>query len=294
MRHGGAEEKDAEPNDMPKALKICSSIEEAFQISKTFHRNRLAKKFKSLQTNASLDSRKATSHHEDLAADLTNSLNKEELDLLSKGPKFALSTAIVETDVQANFCLLANQLRWKQFFAKKEKTTITEEVSKPKLPRYPNNDSIYEPPSSNPDLEANLKLCFYKIQGIMSKAKKDKPMENLPKQEKSALKSLKSKKRISGADLNSAGAQMATHSSDSSSTPTVRENCIDYSVCCGSDNIQAIRLQCVETLYPRLFPELAFVGVIHNINAKKMKMCNGTVCIEMLGNAGVSAVGDVV
>lgn len=60
----------------------------------------------------------AARHKFDLVTDLTNSLNTQEIDLLSKGPKFSLSTGVNEhttTGINIAFYRFANQIRWKQF-----------------------------------------------------------------------------------------------------------------------------------------------------------------------------------
>lgn len=121
------------------------------------------------------------------------SLNEEEIALLSKGPKFAVSAAIHSIDVQANFCLITNQLRW-LYFMNERKTTDVADGDTFTMPKYPNGEHIkYEPPTPNQALETKLRNCFLKIQGILAKAKTYKSMENLTTEEKRALKVLKTK-----------------------------------------------------------------------------------------------------
>ncbi len=52
-----------------------------------------------------------------LVTDLTGSITQDELNLLSKGPKFSIQTGINDynlTDLSIGFYRLANQIRWQQ------------------------------------------------------------------------------------------------------------------------------------------------------------------------------------
>lgn len=181
--------------DISKACKLCSAIEEAYQRSKQFHKDRLAKKMKFMEKKKKKKSREdevLAPEDNELVTDLTKSLNREELELLSKGPKFALSTEIDEIDIKANFCVLANQLRWTQFH-KEKKTDRVCDGGPALIPKYPLTENIYEPPTTYNELELKLKLCFARIQELVLKIKKQKPVDNLTSEEKRTLKALKSK-----------------------------------------------------------------------------------------------------
>ena len=83
----------------------------------------------------------------DLVTDLTNGLNTQEINILSKGPKFSLSTGINEhttTAINIAFYHLANQIQWKLF-----------RESNPQNPlhtyflTYPQSKHIYKPDSTD-------------------------------------------------------------------------------------------------------------------------------------------------
>ena len=152
-------------HEMDKATRICSAIEEAFQVSMQHHKNRLTKKLawiKRKEEKITSPQISTQNYQEDMVTDLTKSLSEEEITLLSKGPKFAVSSAIRSIDVQANFCLVANQLRWLYYMS--EKKTDTTDGNNFTMPKFPNREHIYEPPAPNQALETKLRYCFVKIQ----------------------------------------------------------------------------------------------------------------------------------
>jgi len=182
-------------NDTNKAIVMCCAIEDAFQMATQFHRKRLTKKLAWMRRKETAPCSQASAlsqdHHEDMVTDLTKSLDEDEICLLSKGPKFALSSAVNCLDVQANFCLVANQLRWLSYT--QDKKTDTTDDDRCTMPRYPSREYVYEPPSRNQELETKLRDCFTKIQRIINKTKSHKPMENLTPSERHTLKALKAK-----------------------------------------------------------------------------------------------------
>ena len=186
-----------ESHDLSKAVAICSAIEEAYQKSEESHRKRLQKKYETMRNKVS--SRRNSPPpplppSQSLVTDMTKSLTEQELDLLSKGPKFALTSDINEMDIKANYCLLANQLLWQQYQTdKKSENANMAPPNGQTIPKYPLSDRIYEPPSTNYTLEAKLKQCYAMIQALISRAKTQKPMKNLTNEEEHALKVLKSK-----------------------------------------------------------------------------------------------------
>jgi hypothetical protein len=129
-----------------------------------------------------------------MVTDLTQSLEPNEIQLLSKGPKFALTASIDEVEIRADFCDLANQLQWNQY--RTDNFTTTAEVRRDeglKLPRFPTMDTIYPPPFHNNELESKLKLCFAKINELIQGLKQQTPRNNLSKDEHKTLKTLKNK-----------------------------------------------------------------------------------------------------
>ena len=91
-------------------------MEEAYERPEQLHKERLLKKldFARQRRKVNQQSEPRTedeiTEEEVIVTDLTKSLNEEELRLLSKGPKFALTSRINEIDITANFCALTNQL----------------------------------------------------------------------------------------------------------------------------------------------------------------------------------------
>ena len=70
-----------------------------------------------------------------LVTHLTNTLSREEKLLLSKGPKFALSQPVNDNtrrDATVSFCRLANELRWKEHWRRKNTTAPANG-----MPKYP-------------------------------------------------------------------------------------------------------------------------------------------------------------
>ena len=68
--------------------------------------------------NNTSSSDNVTTNKPNLVTDLTSNLNAQEINLLSKGPKFSLSPGISEhtiTGINIAFYRLANQIRWKHF-----------------------------------------------------------------------------------------------------------------------------------------------------------------------------------
>ena len=83
---------------------------------------------------------------DNLVTDLTNTLTDNEIQLLSKGPKFALSQPIndnTKRDATVNFCRLANELRWKEHRRRTEASNSGTELG---LPSYPYKDEISQAP----------------------------------------------------------------------------------------------------------------------------------------------------
>ena len=119
--------------------------------------------------------------------DLTNTLDENELTLLSKGPKFVINRTInddMKWEIRTNFCRLAYQLRWKaQFTRIKDNDEI--------LMKYPRSDFISQLPSLNSELETKLKICYARIKHILET--NSNVHSNLNKAEKSTLNTLKKK-----------------------------------------------------------------------------------------------------
>jgi len=176
----------------PKAIGICSVIEDAFQRSKSFHERRLSNKTTHLQDRAaSSEAMKECQTTEAMVTDLTGTLEKDEISLLAKGPKFALTEKINELDIRSNFCQLAYQLRWRAIMSKENATN--ENATPETLQRYPQSTYISQPFCNNHELEAKLKTCYTKVMEITQQLTKRKPISNISASERRVLKRLQTK-----------------------------------------------------------------------------------------------------
>ncbi|KXJ26313.1 hypothetical protein AC249_AIPGENE359 [Exaiptasia diaphana] len=91
----------------------------------------------------------------DLVTDLTGNLEKKEIDLLSKGPKFSLAPKVDKKSVaQLNvaFYRLANQLRWQSALNK----TRQEDTQEPYI-KYPKSTSISRPENYDGEVTVFIK-----------------------------------------------------------------------------------------------------------------------------------------
>ena len=142
-----------------KAILICSAVERAFQISQQFHKERLEKKlrFKKAKMASPAPRRDVCplQIRAEQVTDLTGSLDQSELQLLSKGPKFALSNGVRELDIKANFCQLAYQLRWQHYL--NQQKLVNPRPNVPPFPKYPHSGFICTPPANHQELEAELR-----------------------------------------------------------------------------------------------------------------------------------------
>ena len=129
-----------------------------------------------------------------LVTDLTYSLDNEEINLLSKGPKYSLQQKFTDktiTDIKTNFCHLAYQIRWNNYIENKKEMNLDKEVNI--LPSYPKSDYTKVPPSTSAEIEENLKKAYSGILRICNFAKKHPPKPNITSHEKCIIRNLKSK-----------------------------------------------------------------------------------------------------
>ena len=175
-----------------KAISICSIIEKAFQRSNERHKKRLLEKIdfseeKTMtKTNTNINNIPGM-----MVTDFTGTLDKDELTLLAKGPKFALTNRINEMEVRASFCQLAYQLRWRAQMASTEHQS--DERHPTCLPRYPQSSFISQPQCNNKELEGKLKGCYVKIMELVQQVKERKTHVNISPIEMAALKRLQRK-----------------------------------------------------------------------------------------------------
>ena len=127
-----------------------------------------------------------------LVCDLTNSLNRNELKLLSLGPKFSLATAVNEKtlmDFNVEFCRMAHQLRWREILPEKDNSA---------LQKYPWHSRLSMPDDHlrNNDLEDKLRRIYYKTKKIIQNVPYVQKFSNLSSTEKETLNFLKTKPLI--------------------------------------------------------------------------------------------------
>jgi len=125
-----------------------------------------------------------------LVTDLTNDLNPDEIDLLTKGPNFSLSTGVNNdtiSELNIKFCRLANRIRWNKTFQPNNQPTT--------LAAYPQSKHISKPTCS-PELEQKLKRIHHNYQHVVNSIKPRAGWSNLTTKEKLAIKSLKDKHNI--------------------------------------------------------------------------------------------------
>jgi hypothetical protein len=122
-----------------------------------------------------------------LVTDLTESLNDEELQLLSKGPKFKMTTPLNQQtimEVRTSFCRLAYQMRWR--------SRIPENINN-NIPMYPASDYIIEPPPADRELDRKLMNAYHKITRLLNIEQSKKIQPNLSIEERTTLRQLKAK-----------------------------------------------------------------------------------------------------
>ena len=169
------------------ATSMSSICERAFQRSKSYHAERLRKKFEHLCHKQGAQPAYSTQTvSQELVTDLSGALQQEELDLLAKGPKFAISKEWSEEtklDMEANLCKLAYQLRWRHILS--DRTTA--------LPRYPESSRVHPPNNEDPDLEAKLRRCFAEVRKITENMDSMRMKPNISRNEQIVLKNLQRK-----------------------------------------------------------------------------------------------------
>ena len=187
---------DARAATPHQASDIINASKEAFHRAKQFHYRRLTNKLHLLlrKDNPAHDPVHDQDHtptpHNEKVTDMTGNLTEQELDLLSKGPKFALKTKPDEScklNIQTSFCRLAYQLRWMDNLPANEETTN----SRPYLPKLQQSSSLNKPPINNPELETKLKLAYNDIQKATRTAQFTNSKPNLKKEHLTTIKRLK-------------------------------------------------------------------------------------------------------
>jgi len=103
--------------------------------------------------------------HDVLVTDKTDSLSEDELSLLSKGPKFALSPPVDQNtliDLNVQFCRFAHQFRWKIALENRMQTNSENVV----LMKYP-WDTHLKMPERDTEIEDKLKRLYFQTKDII-------------------------------------------------------------------------------------------------------------------------------
>ena len=174
-----------------KAITICSTIERAYQRSKALHEQRLLKKKKFAEQRNPTETMTPRRCNEALVTDLTGTLDNEELDLLAKGPKFAITAKVNELEIRASFSQLAYQLRWQAENARKDHANERRPLQT--LFKYPQGNFICQPRCQDQELEAKLRTCYAKIMQITQQLSKQNVASNISCSERRTLKRLQEK-----------------------------------------------------------------------------------------------------
>jgi hypothetical protein len=123
--------------------------------------------------------------------DKTHELDNVEKQLLGRGPKFALATAINEQtreDCQTSFARFAYQYRWGVTREEKRADTSGEVA----LPTYPRSTEINLPPTDI-DTEVKLRRLYHTLMRIIDNEPQRAKWSNLPREEARALRALRNK-----------------------------------------------------------------------------------------------------
>ena len=172
-----------------KATNLIQESKQVKQRAKSHHYFRLKKKLLNLNkpdSQRTINTTKVT--------DMTNTLKSEEIDLLAKGPKFALTPKpndILKTDIQASFCRTAYQLRW--LSVNNARNNSNHDNSNHSLPTLKSSTYIHKPPINNADLENRLKMAYNDVKKLLNSKEFNNNKPNLTRNEQKTLKELKQK-----------------------------------------------------------------------------------------------------
>jgi hypothetical protein len=130
----------------------------------------------------------------DLVTDLSGSLNQEELSLLGKGPKFAITARLDDTtklDIQTQLCRLAYQVCW--HYKRDAHGDAAGDDGVTTLPKFPQSSFTCVPPSASDEVELALRGSHHDIARLINSTNRDSVHNNLSKKEARILKDLRNK-----------------------------------------------------------------------------------------------------
>ena len=129
----------------------------------------------------------------DRVTDKTNELTHVEKELLSRGPKFALTAAVNEETREAcrtSFARFAYQFRWG--ITRESDGERAGPGGEANLPTFPRSWDVNLPPT-NPDTEGKLRRLYHAVMTIVESQPPRARWSNLPREETRALRALRNK-----------------------------------------------------------------------------------------------------
>lgn len=124
--------------------------------------------------------------------DLSETLTATEIDLLAKGPKFAIKAKTNDSttlNIKSSLCKLAYQARWREYL----QTRHHREQTPQQIPKYPRNDDLHKPPPGSAELEHKLRTASIHVQKIIKSRRFAQSHSNLTPTECKTIRSLKQK-----------------------------------------------------------------------------------------------------
>ena len=134
-----------------------------------------------------------TSDRDILVTDLSKSLTSDQLELLKKGPRFALTERIHDKshfDMKIGFCRFAYQYKWHQHRERKEVCPMRDP-----MPKYPESSEICVPPPHSKD-DALLRRLYDRTKKILDSIQPQQFRGNLSRKELATIKELREKPLI--------------------------------------------------------------------------------------------------
>ena len=173
-----------------RAEELINACKKAYLFTKRAQQCHFRKKFEAIARAFPVNLRDEVSYDVtgNKVTDLTDSLCQEELNLLSKGPKFAIQEKITDytrTDIQVQLCSLGYQLCWREERGRKQ-------WAQPIFPKYPESQYVSVPPEADPDVEMRIRRCQIEISQALDSARRTHG-NNLTGEEMTVIKNLKKK-----------------------------------------------------------------------------------------------------
>jgi hypothetical protein len=181
-------------NKNGESFRLTAACEKAYQRSKTHHQKRLFKKTSHIMKahanpNETPEDKSEVESRHALVTDRSGSLNPTEIQLLAKGPKFAITrkwTDDLKIDIQANFCKIAYQLRWRSQTGQKDQ-------DEDRVTRYPESSILHLPQKEDQQLEHKLRQSYAELKKLIDNIEGQRQPRNMTKMEIKTLQNLRKK-----------------------------------------------------------------------------------------------------